>query len=91
MASLKWTITINFCCKQGEELQRTWLLLKCHCKLLLLSKPGGGTRGNNTVVYEALQGFCSVPVQHSGLEQNFSHAAETFVNENMESPSVWPE
>lgn len=86
MASLKQTLTINFCCKQGEELQRAWLLLKCHCKLLLLSKPGGGMRENNAVVCKALRCFCSVPVQLSELKRNFSRAAVTFVNENMASP-----
>lgn len=48
-------------------------------------------KGNNAVVCKALQCFCSVPVQLSELKQNFSHAAVTFVNENMASLLVWPE
>lgn len=47
--------------------------------------------GNKAAVSEALHGFCSVSVQHSGLEQDFSRAAVTFVNENMASLLVWPE
>lgn len=49
----------------------------------LQAVPGGGMRGNNAVVCEALRCLCSVPAQLPEPEQHPSPAAVTFVNENM--------